>query len=56
MNIPGGIQLGVLDSVEEVDPVYANVSTISGLMTPAVDFNSLRFLVVCRRNLEFEQL
>ena len=55
-NIPGGIQLGVLDSVEEADPVYSNVSTISGLMTPAVDFDSLRFLVVCRRNLEFEQL
>ena len=54
-NIPGGILLGFLDSVEETDPVYSNVTVLSGLMTPATDFNSLRFLVVCRRNEEIER-
>lgn len=49
-NIPGGIKVGELSYVEEAPSRFSNALTLSGLLRPAVDFDSLRFVVVAKRS------
>ncbi len=48
-HIPGGIKIGELVSVDEQNPVFSNLLHLSGIMKPAVQLDSIRFLIVARR-------
>ncbi len=49
-NIPAGILVGELSSADSAESTFSNRIQVSGFVTPAADFGSLRFLVIARRN------
>lgn len=48
-NIPRGIKIGELESVEESPSRFSHRLHLTGLMTPAAQLNSIRFLVLALR-------
>ncbi len=47
--IPPGIKIGEIVTVEEVNSRYSSVLRLSGLLKPASQLNSIRFLLVANR-------
>ena len=47
--IPQGLKIGELSAVEEVNPRYSNALHLSGLLKPAAQLNSIRFLLIAER-------
>ena len=48
--IPGGIKIGELDYLEELNPLFSSANRNSGLIRPAFNPNRLRFVLVVRRD------
>ena len=53
--IPGGIKIGELDRLEEVNPLFYSAGRSSGLIRPAFNPNRLRFVIIARRERPTEQ-
>jgi len=51
-HIPGGIKIGELERVEEVNPLFATAGRASGLIRPSFNPNRLRFVIIARREQE----
>ena len=54
-HIPGGIKIGELEKVEELNPLFSSAGRASGLIRPSFNPNRLRFVIIARREQQTSQ-